>query len=664
MKNKDKKIFKTFADEMLDAIRSGQIDTILSNDNQLLKIQLEKTEEALRKSEIKYRSIFENVNDAIFFLDSTKFIDCNNKTIQLFGCQDKKEFIGHHPWEFSPEFQSDGVSSKVKAKKYIDAAFKGESQKFEWLNRKKDGTLFTTEVTLSPVKIVKNTYLLAVVRDITERVIFTKKLKESEELFRNVIENLNDAIYLLYDNKFELINSKFTKITGYTLEEVNRNDFHFMQLVAPRSMRIIKERERKQIAGEEIPSLYEFYVLSKDGKEIPCEASVSYINYKDGIAALGVLRDISERKKVEDEIKKLSMAIKQSPAIVEITDKNEVIEYVNPVLLSITGYDKEELLGKTPRIFKSGLTNPDVYKEMWNHLRQGEIWQGRLINKKKSGEIYYESAQIAPILDEDGEIIHYVKVSQDITKMIEYEQSLIEAKEKAEAADKLKSEFLAQISHEIRTPLNILLNYSSLVEEEIKGKLSKNMEFIINGMRDAGERIVRTVDLVINMSELQAGSYTPHPTKIDLCDIVMPLVEEFLSIANRKNLKLTYNDKCSDCSIVADEYSTKKIIENILDNAVKYTEKGEIVVTTFEKDKYLCVSIKDTGIGVDKKYLPRIFEPFTQEEQGYTRRYEGNGLGLALVKKYCELNNALIQVESEKGKGSTFTVMFPKYQNV
>ncbi len=661
---KKKRLDKTFSDEMLDAIRKGEVDTIIAENKEVLKIRLAKVEEALQKSEIKYKSIFDNANDAIFFMDSTTFVDCNNKTLELFGCKHKSEMVGHHPWEFSPEQQPDGEKSTVKAKKYIEAAFSGEPQRFEWIHTRTDGSTFVAEVSLSPVKIVKNTYLLAVVRDISERVKFTKQLADSEALFRSIIESSNDVIYLLYAGKFELINDKFTELTGYTLEEVNSDEFNFMQMVAPRSIPKIEKRMKMQREGKELDKIYEFYVLTKDGREIPCETSTSYIKYKNGIATLGILRDISERKKAEDELKKLSMAVTQSPAIVEITDRNEIIEYVNPTLLEVTGYKLNEVLGNTPRMFKSGLTPPETYQEMWDKLKNGNVWRGRFINQKKNGDIYYESAQIAPVKDEDGNVVHYVKVGQDITKLIEYENELIAAKEKAEASDRLKSEFLAQISHEIRTPLNILLNYSSLIQEEYQEEGKGELNWVFNGMKDAGERIIRTIDLIINMSQLQTGSYDPKFSKLQLHDIVNALVIEFESIAKRKNLPIKYNDQCKTCGIYADEYSAKKIIENLIDNAIKYTEEGEITIETFDEGDRLGISVIDTGIGIDKSYLPRIFDAFSQEDQGYTRKFEGNGLGLALVKKFVELNHAEIKVESEKGKGSKFTVLFPKSESI
>jgi len=178
----------------------------------------------------------------------------------------------------------------------------------------------------------------------------------------------------------------------------------------------------------------------------------------------------------------------------------------------------------------------------------------------------------------------------------------------------------------------------------------------------AGARIIRTVDLILNMSELQTKSYKPIMTEIDLItDIIMPLLAESKLYAESKGLTLDLkvNDSAKEVLIVRDRYSVGQIFANLIDNAIKYTEKGGVTV---EVSPYhsgsINVKVTDTGIGISKEYLSELFAPFSQEEQGYTRKYEGNGLGLALVKKYCEINNADIKVDSQKGKGSTFTVTF------
>lgn len=175
----------------------------------------------------------------------------------------------------------------------------------------------------------------------------------------------------------------------------------------------------------------------------------------------------------------------------------------------------------------------------------------------------------------------------------------------------------------------------------------------------ASKRIIRTIDLILNMSEVQTKSYDAVFKKINpVKDILEKFIEEYLSYAREKGIDLELNSYDSECNILGDEYSVNQIFANLIDNAIKYTNKGKVIIEVIRDADSLLVKIKDTGIGMSEEYLKTIFKPFRQEEQGYTRSFEGNGLGLALVKNYCDLNKAEIYVESTKGVGSIFTVKF------
>lgn len=249
-------------------------------------------------------------------------------------------------------------------------------------------------------------------------------------------------------------------------------------------------------------------------------------------------------------------------------------------------------------------------------------------------------------------------------KLLELEikdEALTKAKEKAEHSDKLKSEFLAQMSHEIRTPVNTILNYSSLIESEFEGKLSVDIENSFGSINKASIRLIRTVDMILNLSAIESGSYEPYYENILLSkEIISPLIAEFDQTAKSKNLDLSLCDEITEeVSIKADRYSITQAIANLIDNSIKYTKNGGTKIKIQVKKKSCIVTISDSGVGISHEYLPKLFDKFTQESEGYTRRFEGSGLGLALVKKYCEINNAGISVNSEKNIGTTFTITIP-----
>lgn len=253
------------------------------------------------------------------------------------------------------------------------------------------------------------------------------------------------------------------------------------------------------------------------------------------------------------------------------------------------------------------------------------------------------------------------EVHRELSERLKAEQELRIAKERAEKSDKIKSEFLAQMSHEIRTPIGAIMSFSSLLREQLEDKISDDLREGFGILHRAGMRVMRTIDLILNMSEIQTGTYDYQPKTIDLdSDILTNIEFEMKQMVKDKNLDFRINKETRSTKIKADDYTVNQILTNLIDNAIKYTNTGSVEVNLKRTwDKKLAIEVADTGVGISKEYLTELFEPFTQEEMGYTRRFEGNGLGLSLVKKYCELNNADIYVESEKGKGSKFTVVFP-----
>ncbi len=235
------------------------------------------------------------------------------------------------------------------------------------------------------------------------------------------------------------------------------------------------------------------------------------------------------------------------------------------------------------------------------------------------------------------------------------------AKQEAESSQKAKEVFLSQMSHEIRTPLNKILSYTDLLKMELEHKLSDETKDAFKVIGKASDRLVRTFDLLITLSEIQANAYKCNFREIDLIEnIIEPTINEYKKLAEEKGLTIEKDFETDKVTVRADFYSLTKIFGQILDNAIKYTPKGGVTIALRkdEKENMIILQVIDTGIGIAEKYLPKIFDPFSQEESGYTRTYEGNGIGLTIVKKFCELNNIDISITSNKGAGTTVTLKF------
>ncbi len=254
-------------------------------------------------------------------------------------------------------------------------------------------------------------------------------------------------------------------------------------------------------------------------------------------------------------------------------------------------------------------------------------------------------------------------ISSHIARVIErknYEEEILLTQKKAETASKIKTEFLAQMSHEIRTPLNTIMSFSNLLKSELGKKIGNKYEDYFSSIEHGTSRLVRTMDLLLCASHVHSGEYKINLTELEVeKDIIKPIVDKFTKKAKSKGILLTYKNISPNSRLICDNYSVTQIFINLLDNAIKFTNSGkvEIIIKNNEK-KQLQVDVTDTGVGISEKYLPEIFELFSQEETGYTRKFEGMGLGLMLVKEYSLLNKADVQIVSKKNKGTTFSVIF------
>lgn len=347
------------------------------------------------------------------------------------------------------------------------------------------------------------------------------------------------------------------------------------------------------------------------------------------------------------------------------TDKLGKIIYMNVAAENLTGYTLDECKEQsiTQLIFiinkKSGETFESIITAV---LLNGKTFSqsNSYLLKSKEGKQYHIEISASPLLDVIGIVTGAVIVFKDVTKRIEVELELIEAKNNAEIASRIKSAFLAQMSHEIRTPINAMLSFASLIREEVKEKVDDEVKEHFEILDNAGKRMARMVDLLLNMSELQSGNYKSKIEKTDLYkDIVENIYIEFAQKALVKNIDFNINKLTSNLEAEVDVNATRQTITSLVENAIKYTKRGKVEIRmSRNEENRLTVEVIDTGIGISEEYKKSLFKPFTQEEQGYTRRYEGTGLGLALAKKYCELTTAKLEVESEKSVGSTFRVIF------
>jgi len=615
---------------------------------------IEEAKNALKESEQRFKSIFKD-NLAVMLVidpDNHNIVDANQAAEKFYGWSLEKLL--------QKKLDDIHTAPATDIALEIENARKHKRVQFEFQHKKMDGSICDVEVISSNIEISQKEFLHLIVHDISQRKQAQKKLRQSEEKHRNLIENMHEGLIVVDNNDvIQLVNPKFCEMLGYEENELIGKVGNKI-LLNQADKEFILQKNRNRMKG--ISERYELNMLKKSGEQITLQMLASSMNDANGIVvgSMAVCFDITERKKAEEKIITLSRAVEQSPTSVIITNPDGAIQYVNAKFCDITGYTKEEVMGKNPRILKSGQHDKKFYNNLWDTILSGKDWHGEILNKKKSGELFWGNTQISPVVNENGDINNFVAVIEDITEKKKMIEDLIVAKRKAETSDRMKTEFLAQISHEIRTPLNAIMNFTSFLKDDLSADKSEELSEIFESISNSGSRIVRTIDMVLNASELQVGGYDYTEKKIDIYgEIIKRVCRDLRHFLESKKLELRITKLTENTSVLCDEYSIYQTLLNLIDNAIKYTEKGFVEIRLLRNSEgKLQIEIEDTGIGISGKYMGHIFDAFSQEDTGYSRKYEGTGLGLSIVKKYCELNRIRIDVKSKKKVGTTFTLTF------
>jgi len=490
------------------------------------------------------------------------------------------------------------------------------------------------------------------------------ELKKSEERFRRLAENAQDLIYRyeLYPKRgFVYVSPAAEGITGYSPEEHYADHDLGFKIVHPDDRHLLESISNN---STEFHKTIELRWIKKNGDLIWTEQrNVPIYDEKGNIIAIeGIARDITVRKKIEEDLRKLSRAVEQSQAAVVITDLTGKTEYVNHKFCEITGYSKEEVVGNNPRILKSGHHDQKFYEELWNTIMSGNDWRGEILNKRKNGEMYWEYSLISPVEDKEGKISHFVAIKEDITREKKMLEEIVVAKEKAEESDRLKSAFLANMSHEIRTPMNSILGFINLLKSADITDYTR-AEYI-SVIEKSGQRMLNTLNSLINISKIETGEIQIYPSPVNINSLLDELLKTFSLECEAKDLRLHLHKALPDEKVIVNTDNEKihAIFTCLINNAIKFTDKGyvDFGYRMNAKNHKIIFFVRDSGIGISKTFQKKVFDRFLQEETGYTRKFEGAGLGLSISKAYVEKLGGEMWLEySEPGKGSKFCFSLP-----
>lgn len=509
-------------------------------------------------------------------------------------------------------------------------------------------------------------------RDITDR----RKNEEQLRKLEMAVEQSSNVIVITdLDAKIEYVNQQFTEITGYTRKEVLGQNPRILH--SEKTPRVVYDAMWAELTqGKTWQG--EFINLRKDGIEFTEWAQITPLRNSDGVIThyLAIKEDITEKKKKDEDLRKLWLAVEQSPSSIYTTNLKAEIEYTNQRFTEVTGYSHEDAVGQNPRILQSGRTPKETYVSMWNTLTKGEPWSGEIYNKRKNGTEYLTFVRITAVRQPDGHITHYLAIQDDITEkrsqeielnayhdhleqlVVERTAQLEKAQRAAEDANRTKSAFLANMSHEIRTPMNAIIGLTHLLQRELSDpKQQERLTKIIQ----SGNHLLGLINDILDLSKIEADHLQLEVTNLNIATLIHYISSIMTERAASKGLKLIedIDPHLKSISLLGDPLRLRQVMINLVSNAIKFTERGSITMrvqieSEMGESIMIRFEVQDTGIGISEEQQSRLFQAFEQAEVSTTRRFGGTGLGLALSKRLAKMMGGDAGVSSILGQGSTF----------
>jgi PAS domain S-box-containing protein len=499
----------------------------------------------------------------------------------------------------------------------------------------------------------KALYMYGVTQDITK----SKLAEEKSQKLLTAVEKSPVMVSIATPKGIvDYVNPEYSHVTGFSSKEVIGKTHSLLKtgiLTKSKYDEIFKYLQNRKNWSGELES------RKKNGSAFWSSLSLAGVHDKAGDLTHIVIieEDITERKLAEEKSQKLLTAVEKSPVMVSIATPKGIVDYVNPEYSTVTGFNSKEVIGKTHSLLKTGILSKSKYDEIFKYLQNQKNWSGELESKKKDGSAFWSSLSLAGVHDNTGDLTHIVIIEEDITERKGFEFKLAKAKELAEGATKAKSEFLATMSHEIRTPMNAIIGLSQLA---LATDLDTKQVDYVKKINSSGHSLLGIINDILDFSKIEAGKLSFENIDFDLEQVFQDHANVVTYKAHEKGLEFVLGiGKDVPLSLVGDPLRLRQVLVNLVNNAIKFTHKGEIsvlanLVKETEETVVLEFSVNDTGIGIEEQKLNKLFKSFSQADASTTRKYGGTGLGLAICKGIVDGQDGKIWVKSTEGKGSSF----------
>ena len=647
-----------------------------------------RSERAQRESESRYRTLFEYAPDGIVLADAEGNYTDANAAMCLMLRYSRDELVRLHSSDIVVPEEAGHIDPALAA---IRA---GTPYHREWKFRRKDSSVFTAEVIATRMP---DGNPMAMIRDITERKQAEAKLDDVNAEAAHILETMSDA-FVTWDRNwlYTSINVAAERTLGFRREELlGRNVLDLFHPEPDDPLRVLYERSM----AERIPvTLETFYPLLQIWVEVR-----AYPSPDGGLSVF--FRDVTERAQHQIALRASQARLKEAQRIGRIGDWEfdlitESITW-SPQVFEIFGRDPRR---GPPRGIDEATTLYDaesaarLRERIARAIESGEAQDYQLVVLQPNGARGHVQARAVPVKDASGRVVSLHGTVQDISDVKQAEEriqslnaeleervaqrtSQLEAANEelaafsttvakdlrvAEAADKMKSAFLATMSHELRTPLNSIIGFTGIVLQGLPGPLNPEQTRQLGMVRASAHHLLGLINDVLDLSKIEAGGMDLHMEPFDLRASIEQAVAQVRPLADKKGLSLHFGNACIVAPLVSDRRRVVQILLNLLSNAVKFTERGGITVTLEPASGHCALSgsplqirIADTGIGIKVADLPLLFQPFRQIDSSRTRRHDGTGLGLAICRRLANMLGGDVHVESELGKGSVFTVVLP-----